>query len=422
MLPPAGLTGRSYSVLASLYGLGQILSPPLVARLGERLGRKMTLLVSFPVSAASYLVMATSTSPLPLFASRILVGLVKQTIAVSRALVADCTDPGRERTTVLGKLSAVSHTAFVIGPAVGGILSKYNRTFPAVFAAVLFAADFVLVSVLLVDPNAPSDEQPQQAEAPLQQASGTKVVAPTGHPAVSEDADASACPAMNAQSTGQAGKNSPSLWQSFKALRHPTTGRLLFVLAATNFVTVLLHSSFSFQVACRFGVDSTGLGLLMSGLSVFGALSSAFMVPMLLRRTDEAWCATAGAAGLVVAFLGQVAAIGFPAYVSAMAVEVVARSVLSACVLSLYSKQFAHGQHSVSMAVVGSLDGVARVSAPLLGSLLVYDRLPESDTCAEGVDGPALFAGMVFMGLTAALGVMARRRVAAVGTVKEKSM
>eukprot|EP00409_Alexandrium_fundyense_P005999 CAMPEP_0195043886 /NCGR_PEP_ID=MMETSP0347-20130606/6318_1 /TAXON_ID=2932 /ORGANISM="Alexandrium fundyense, Strain CCMP1719" /LENGTH=81 /DNA_ID=CAMNT_0040071395 /DNA_START=26 /DNA_END=268 /DNA_ORIENTATION=+ len=59
-------------------------------------------------------------SPALLLASRIPVGLAKQTVTVSRAVVGDVTDPGKERSEWMQYLSTALAIGCVAGPFFGG--------------------------------------------------------------------------------------------------------------------------------------------------------------------------------------------------------------------------------------------------------------------------------------------------------------
>lgn len=57
-----------------------------------------------------------------------------------------------ERISVLGHLRAVLTFAFMIGPTIGGLISKYfDKSGPAYIASAIFCCNFVMVLVMLPD-------------------------------------------------------------------------------------------------------------------------------------------------------------------------------------------------------------------------------------------------------------------------------
>ena len=103
-----GGSPSSFGVLSSAYAASQLVGGLLIGYLGDCvIGRKKTLLISFVGAGVSYLVVGlTHTLPL-LVVSRVLVGLTKQTMTVSTALVAELTSE-EVRTESLGRLSSAT--------------------------------------------------------------------------------------------------------------------------------------------------------------------------------------------------------------------------------------------------------------------------------------------------------------------------
>jgi Major Facilitator Superfamily len=156
-------------ILASLFSISQIVGGLVLGVVTDAdwVHHRTVLLLSFAGSSLSYglltLVLAharaggggdhsgTSNrySLYLLMASRLLVGLVKQTMTVSIAVVtANTTEQTRARH--MGRLRAASTVAWIVGPSVGAVLFKYqSHAAPAIAACGLFALNFVLAIVLV---------------------------------------------------------------------------------------------------------------------------------------------------------------------------------------------------------------------------------------------------------------------------------
>jgi MFS family permease len=83
--------------------------------------------------------------------SRVLVGLVKQTMTVTTSVLTRCTTEDN-RAMHLGRLQSSATAAWIAGPTVGGFLYKYvDHKAPALLACVLFLFNMIVAAVLLRD-------------------------------------------------------------------------------------------------------------------------------------------------------------------------------------------------------------------------------------------------------------------------------
>ena len=112
--------------LESFYGLGQMVGASFLGSLSDRVGRRGVLLLSFFGSAVGYLMVGMTTSSWVLLLSRIPVGVSKQTITISRAIIADCTEKGDDRTAAMSRLGAAAALGYSIGPYLGGYVAGVN--------------------------------------------------------------------------------------------------------------------------------------------------------------------------------------------------------------------------------------------------------------------------------------------------------
>src|SRR3982075_764346 len=123
-------------LLLASYSFMQFLASPLLGWLSDRYGRKPVLLCSLIGSAGGYLLMANAGSLTMLFAARILAGVSGASVGTASAYIADITPP-ENRSKRIGLIGAAFGVGFVLGPAVGGILSHFAVAAPFWFAALL---------------------------------------------------------------------------------------------------------------------------------------------------------------------------------------------------------------------------------------------------------------------------------------------
>ncbi|MBQ17224.1 MAG: MFS transporter [Planctomycetaceae bacterium] len=109
-------------VLGSLYSVLQFIFAPIWGRLSDRTGRRPILLISISGLAIAYVVWAFAGSFLLLVISRLLAGLMGGNISVATAAVADMTGT-RDRAKGMGMIGAAFGLGFILGPAIGAMLS-----------------------------------------------------------------------------------------------------------------------------------------------------------------------------------------------------------------------------------------------------------------------------------------------------------
>jgi DHA1 family tetracycline resistance protein-like MFS transporter len=143
--------------LVAIYPLCQFLAAPILGQLSDKYGRRKVLGVSLAGTCVSYIVFAIGiiTKSLPLlFLARGFDGVTGGNIPVAQAVVADITPP-KERAKNFGLIGAAFGLGFIIGPYIGGklsdpsIVSWFNAATPFWFAALLSAANIVLIITLL---------------------------------------------------------------------------------------------------------------------------------------------------------------------------------------------------------------------------------------------------------------------------------
>lgn len=147
----AGVQSASQrEMLSSLYSSSQIAGGLIIGALSDVgiLSRRRILFLSFLGSALSYGLIVVGGLRKLIF-SRVLVGLVKQTMTVSTSLLARHTTP-ETRAVSMGRLTASSTAAWIVGPSVGALLYKHvDPSAPAVLSASLFLVNSAVAAILL---------------------------------------------------------------------------------------------------------------------------------------------------------------------------------------------------------------------------------------------------------------------------------
>jgi len=130
-------------VLVASFSLMQFLLAHWWGRLSDRVGRRPVLLVGLAGSALSYLLFAAAQNFWVLLFSRLVAGGMGATVNVAQAYLADVTAP-EKRARAMGLIGAAFGLGFVVGPALGGISSRFGNAAPGLLASTLTAVNLLL--------------------------------------------------------------------------------------------------------------------------------------------------------------------------------------------------------------------------------------------------------------------------------------
>jgi MFS family permease len=165
----AGVTSANQrELLSSVFSASQIFGGLLLGTLSDAklVRRKTVLLVSFGGSAVSYALIVFG-GLYAILLSRVLVGLVKQTMTVCTAILTRHTTK-TNRAHILGRLTASSTVAWIVGPTVGAMLYKYvDPRAPALVACLLFVGNVLLAMIVLAPDDGSNDEDDDYSPSPV---------------------------------------------------------------------------------------------------------------------------------------------------------------------------------------------------------------------------------------------------------------
>ncbi len=129
-----GLTQQTLGLLTATFSIAQFFATPILGALSDKYGRKPLLAISLLGTCISFAMFAWAGSIFMLFAARILDGITGGNISVAQAMVSDTSTP-QNRAKRFGILGSAFGFGFIIGPALGGLLSKWGIQVPFFFAA-----------------------------------------------------------------------------------------------------------------------------------------------------------------------------------------------------------------------------------------------------------------------------------------------
>ncbi len=316
-----------YGVLLASYSLMSFIFTPLVSRLSDRYGRRRILLAALAVSSFSYFVFGAAQVLWLLFASRMLSGTTAATVPVAQAYVADVTDKQR-RLKYLGLLGAAAGIAFIVGPALGGVLSsQFGYSVPSFLASALALANLFSTYLRLPEP---------------------------------------------ARSTGDSASGKPeSAYAAFKNLVAKREIALLFTIYFMIFLAfIFLPTVLPVWLKHNFGYGSLQTGLLFFYVGLVSALTQAILLPKLSKRASNSGLVMIGVILLAAGLLG------LGAYANMLLVIVVGGFVavgfglLNASMTTLISINAPQEGTGGSLGVAWALAAAAQTIAPAMAASL----------------------------------------------------
>jgi multidrug resistance protein len=138
-----GVSAFTITLLFCVFALFSFVSAPFLGALSDRIGRRPVMILSICSTAIGWLVFASATNIWMLFLGRIIDGSAAGNFSTAQSYLTDIAKDEKERTKNLGLVGAVFGIAFIIGPAIGGLLSQVSPTFPFWCVGVLAALNAV---------------------------------------------------------------------------------------------------------------------------------------------------------------------------------------------------------------------------------------------------------------------------------------
>ena len=145
---PLGKASQYFGWVMGAYALMQFVFSPLIGNLSDRFGRRPILLISVLGMSLDYLVMYYAPDLFWLVLGRAISGIFGASFSSASAYIADISTP-EKRAQNFGMIGAAFGIGFVIGPAIGGLLSDFGSRMPFLVAAFFSMANFIYGLIVL---------------------------------------------------------------------------------------------------------------------------------------------------------------------------------------------------------------------------------------------------------------------------------
>jgi multidrug resistance protein len=325
-------------LLFGSYSLMQFVFAPVLGSLSDKYGRRPILFLSMLGASVGYVFIGFASALWMVFAGRIIAGITGGSISTAQAYIADVTTR-ENRAKGMGMFGATFGLGFIVGPALGGILTRYGIHVPFLFAGALSFANAVLLYFIL----------PETKKA--------GAVKPPGR------------------------KN------RFAEIAEVLSEKLFGTLAAIYFVLITSFSimtyAFVLYTMQRFGYSAEQNGYIFFYIGVLAVIFQGGLFGKLAKKFGEnalmiVGCLMMTASLFSIPYIGPASG-GLTALLIMTAVLAIGNSFASPAVMSLASKVSHESEQGKSLGILQSGASLARAIGPAIGGVLLNNALNQVD-------------------------------------------
>ncbi len=378
----AGQYGASQfliGLLVASYAAAQFIGAPLMGRLSDRFGRRPILVVSIAGTALGFLLLGLAEplgkalasfvldNPTPdqltvlqngavlgvMFIARMLSGLTGGNITVAQAYIADVTD-AQNRAKGMGLIGAAFGLGFILGPAIGGVLSRWGYAVPAFAAAGL--ATLNLIGVIAVLPESLTAER-------------------------------------KAELAKQEKRALISITAMLEELNKPRIGPLMTIRLFYALAAALFQTMFTLWAKDRLNLNAQTTSYLLAYVGLLSVIVQGGLIGQLTKRFSEAKLIAWSVVIQAVALLAWAFTPSVPVLLVVLIPLAFSTGVLNTVINSAITRAVPPQEVGGALGTAGALESLSRVVSPSVGGWL----LGAIGAWAPGVLGAAIMAGVAVL-------------------------
>ncbi|MDB5684505.1 MAG: multidrug transporter [Sphingomonas bacterium] len=336
-----GIDAWQVTILFSAFSVGQLFGETFFGRLSDRIGRRPVLIGSILAGSLFYALLAFAPNYATAFVLRLLGGFAAGNISTVQAYVADISPPER-RVRRLGLIGSIFGLGFVVGPAIGGLLTDPTMGAAGYRPPLLISAALGLVAALGLFLFVRESRHAVHAP-PIR-----------GRFAVLHDA-----------------------WAS------PVLRRVLLSTMVATGAFSAMEAVFALWAHARFGWGPREVGLIFAFIGTISAITQAVLVGPVVRWLGEANTLALGLlVSAVTLFLQAISPTG-AIVVAVTTFTVIGVSITNPAIAGLISRATRADHQGAMLGLNGSASALSRILGPIIAGFLFS---------GVGVNAPFYFA------------------------------
>jgi len=315
-------------ILIASFAVMQFFFSPLIGSASDKFGRKPILLFSLFISLISFTLFSFANSYLILLLSRIIAGIATER-AVAQAYIADVTDK-KTRAKQLGKIGAGLGAGFILGPAIGGVLSTFGFSVPGYAAMLLTITNIIFVFYFLPESNRIKNNLVKKTKSTLSYGQGI-----------------------------------------LKTLRTPLFGPTLLILFIITFAFSAIPVIVPILTIEFYNFSSLELSYLFIYIGLIQIFLQGFLIGKLVARVGEEKLIIAGPMLMGIGIFLMPIFESVYLFFVASALMAVGFGMVNTAIPALISKKTQLEEQGRVLGVAGSVVSIANIPGPLLGGLII---------------------------------------------------
>lgn len=329
-----GANPLQIGLILTSFSLFQFISAPIMGKLSDIYGRKNLLILSQFSTFISFIILAFAKSLPMIYLSRITDGLLGSNMTITQAYLSDISKKN-ERSKVFALSGIAFGVGFMIGPAIGGLLSQINFAIPALLAAGMSAVSMIATQLLLKE----TIHNQQKIKFKL----SLKLFTPA-----------------NFQKYFQNKLIAPQLW-------------IFFAYVSAH---VLFSSNFSLFINKKLDLNTKEIGFALAYIGAMMVILRGLVIPKLLDIFKEEKIKNVGMLCLIAGlFLLMIVNQKWMLY-PVLSIFAFGSGLTRPLLMGAISKNVNQNEQGVVMGITNSLGSIAQIFAPILGGFLLKEFLP----------------------------------------------
>jgi DHA1 family tetracycline resistance protein-like MFS transporter len=305
---------------------------PILSKLSDNYGRKPMMLISLGGTLVGFIILIISNNIVILLISRIIDGIFSGQFPIARAVIGDVVSP-EDRPKQMTNIGITFGLAFLIGPAIGGLLSSFGFIGPGILATILTGFSLMYTAIYLKESlpnkvmNSIINEKMPEIPEPVTESS--------------------------------------SIWRNNKTL---------ILIIQYSFIAItggVLQTTFSLFAGLRLGLEPFVVGILLTLLGVYQIIFRLLVFNRLREKIGDPMTAIIGLGTYILpyfllAFVSQtwelMIVLGFISFAGSMSQGIITGFI---------SRSVDNRSQGKIMGITTGIDNLSQIIGPIAGGLLL---------------------------------------------------
>jgi MFS transporter, DHA1 family, tetracycline resistance protein len=329
-----GASPLTISLIIGLFSGLQFVSTPIMGRLSDRWGRRPLLIASQVSTFLSFILLAQARTVGMLFLSRAVDGALGSNFSIAQAYISDVSSK-KDRSKAFGISGAAFGIGFLIGPAIGGYLSRFGFAVPAYLAAGLSLLTILLTVLFL----------PETVKVKRGNFGKIKIL---------------------------------DLRVFVKYFSNQVIARKLWIFLTYVMTTMVWHSNFPIYSDRKWGFTASEVGWVLAYIGLVNVLLRGVLISKMIDKWGEGRLKRVAVGTILLGILGL--GLVKEGWMVGIALSVFAfgTGLMRPLLIGDISRGVSEDEQGAIMGVTNGLGSLTQIVGPILGGFLLTNFVPES--------------------------------------------